>query len=116
MLTTNLVRADSRRRDSRVHNGHGLEVPRELEASQRQDVRARETQLACRKAGLMLDSGRPIAVHFMTLPDRVIASTSSLGWDHVLTVHAGRATGLLRVHETATCSRHHRGMSRTFVL
>lgn len=41
MLTMFSVYVGLWRRDGRIDNGDGLEVPRQLEAGQRQDVRAR---------------------------------------------------------------------------
>lgn len=59
--------------------------------------------------------GRPIAVHFMTLPDKVSACPSFVCLDKPLTVLcAGRPTGLLRVHEAATGVGHYRGMQSDF--
>lgn len=62
-----------------------------------------ERACGVRASGTNTGRGRPIAVHFMTLPDKVSASPSFIIPDKPLTVlRVGRATGLLRVHKAAT--------------
>jgi hypothetical protein len=69
--------------DGRINHNGRLEVPRQLEAGQRQDVRAWLLNLLAhwqlphspgshiKRLPLTTCSGRPIAVHFLTLPDKV---------------------------------------------
>lgn len=69
--------------DGRINHNGRLEVPRQLEAGQRQDVRAWLLNLLAhwqlphspgshiKRLPLTTCSGRPIAVHFLSLPDRV---------------------------------------------
>jgi hypothetical protein len=94
-LTINDVRAgriECEQRNGRDDDVAGLKVLRELEAGKRQDVRALPLSLASPGAStqhasrLTPYSGRPIAIHFLTLPNKVRRRNALLGATTPLTM------------------------------